>query len=52
MGAFEIKVMLHDTELEEFVRQALADELTPQARYVAERMCDEIPELRPADVVP
>lgn len=47
MGAFKVEVMLHDRELEEFVRQALADELTPEARYVAARMCDEIPELRP-----
>jgi hypothetical protein len=31
----------------EFVRQALADELTSEAWYVAARICDEIPELRP-----
>lgn len=47
MGAFKVEVMLHDEELEEFIRQALNDELTPQARYVALRICDEIPELRP-----
>lgn len=47
MGAFLVRVMLHDEELEEFIRQALADELTTQARYVAQRICDEIPELRP-----
>jgi hypothetical protein len=47
MGAFKIEVMLHDAELERFIQQALADELSPEARYVAERMCDEVPELRP-----
>lgn len=47
MGAFKVEVMLHDDELLAFVRQALTDELTPEARYVAERMCDEVPELRP-----
>lgn len=47
MGAFEVKVMLHDVELEEFIRQAVAEELSPEARYVALRICDEIPELLP-----
>lgn len=47
MGAFKVEVMLHDVEVQEFVLQALADELTPEARYVAQRMCDEVPELHP-----
>lgn len=46
MGAFKVEVMLHDAELEEFIRQAIADELTPAARYIARRICDEVPELR------
>lgn len=50
MGAFKVEVMLHDDELLAFVHQALADELTSQARYVAERMCDAVPELRPLSV--
>ena len=45
MGAFKVEVMLHDVELQEFIRQALADELSHEARYVALRICDEIPEL-------
>jgi len=45
MGAFKVEVMLHDDELIEFVRQAVVGELSHQARYVALRMCDEIPEL-------
>ena len=47
MGAYLVKVMLHDAELQEFIRQALAHELTSEAWYVAQRICDEIPELRP-----
>lgn len=47
MGAYKVEVMLHDQVLTEFVRQALADELTPAARYVAGRIVDEIPELSP-----
>ena len=48
MGAYKVEVMLHDRELLRFVHQALTDTLTSDARYVAERMCDEVPELRDA----
>lgn len=47
MGAFKVSVVLRDEELEEFIRQALGNELTAEAHYVAARICDEIPELRP-----
>ena len=46
MGAFRVSVMLHDDELIEFVRQALLGHLTPEAHYIAQRICDEFPELR------
>lgn len=52
MGAFKVEVMLHDDEVLAFVRQALNDELTSQARYVALRMVDEVPELAPEGYVP
>lgn len=47
MGAFKVVVMLHDAELEEFIRQAFADELTPAAEYVAQRIVTALPELDP-----
>lgn len=50
MGAYKVEVMLHDVEVEEFVRQALAGQLTTEAEYVAARMCDAVPELHPAAI--
>jgi len=48
MGAFKVEVVLHDDELLRFVAKALDGAYDEDARYVALRMCDEIPELDPS----
>lgn len=56
MGAYEIEVMLHDTQAEDFVRSALDDDwaslgeaemniIQSTAKYIAQRLLDASPAL-------